>query len=107
MRPNKYKIQDRHINSRILEAVFDFYDNGGSDEENGYDLADYLNSALIWNSPYSLQRFLLLVQDGIRHDGNVRRDHPHYGRVCDHFRVDTLKQFYSKILEIADEVIGD
>lgn len=101
---NKYKIEDKSINREILERVFDFY----RDEENEDDfffLSDYVNDALVWRSPYSLQRFLLLVQDGIKHGGNVRTHAPRTGRLYDRFDVSVLKGFYNQILEIADEVL--
>lgn len=109
---NKYKIDDKNINRDILERVFDFYrgdeeDEEDRDEDRGefYYLSDYVNDALVWRSPYSLQRFLLLVQDGIQHGGYVRTHTPRTGRIYDRFDIPILKGFYSQILEIADEVL--
>lgn len=104
---NKYKIEDKNINREILERVFDFYrdETDEGDEGEFYYLSDYVNGALVWRSPYSLQRFLLLVQDGIKHGGNVRTGTPRTGRLYDRFDVPVLKGFYDQILEIADEVL--
>lgn len=102
---NKYKIEDKNINREILERVFDFYEGEEGGEGEFFYLSDYVNGALVWRSPYSLWRFLLLVQDGIKHGGNVKTDTPRTGRLYDRFDVPILKGFYNQILEIADEVL--
>jgi hypothetical protein len=98
----KYRIESAYTNNAILSYAYERYADCDKEFcEHGDDIADFLDSAAIWLSSYSLFRILRVIQNGIKNGGDTKY-HLYSTSVANVFDVEELKTLYKRLMGWAD-----